>query len=295
MFDEITDLLDYDFEITDVLEDIVDTDYSNEFYQNDSNPFLIENFDFEIGDADGSGFISQTTDFTCAIVSQQMVLNDFGILNPVTGEPFSEAQLTYDATINGWLDGGTSPEDLGNLLEHYGVDNHHGRGLENMTYELAQGHKVIVGVDADELWHSDNILANELKDAFFGETANHALVVKGIKFSDTGEPIVVVNDPGMQDGSGKEYPLEVFQEAFQDSGCYYVATDSPPPDLSSNTVFGPNFDSSAGMYLGSDQWTVDFVKENTFVTASTSDKNLFQLKGIESLSSIERRNIMVNL
>ena len=59
--------------------------------------------------------------FTCAVVSQQMILNQFGL-------DINEDELFYEATINGWLDGsqgGTSVvRNTAKLLELHGVDTH---------------------------------------------------------------------------------------------------------------------------------------------------------------------------
>ena len=73
---------------------------------------------FGTPEADAAGFVHQTTSFTCAVVSQQMVLQGFGI-------PIGEAELVYEATANGWLtSGGTTIENLGRLLEYHGVPVH---------------------------------------------------------------------------------------------------------------------------------------------------------------------------
>lgn len=45
---------------------------------------------------DAATWHHQGTDFTCAVVSQQMILEQFGV-------DVSEAQLVYDAVTNGWL------------------------------------------------------------------------------------------------------------------------------------------------------------------------------------------------
>jgi hypothetical protein len=271
------------------IDDLLEHDFGGDFntadtgYEVSGPPFSIEDYDINIGDPDGSGHISQTTGFTCAVVSQQMILNDFGVVNPDTGEPFSEAQLVYDATIHGWLNEGTIPEDMGNLLQYHGVDCHQGSGIENMVEELARGHKVIVGVDATELWNQENDLINDLQDIFIGESANHAIVVKGIKHNENGEPIVVINDPGLPDGAGDEYPLDVFHDAFQDSGCFYVATDDTPPGLASHMLFGSQFDPEAGLYSGSDKWIPD--------QTETTDISLIS-KTFDMLSEQERDEIM---
>jgi hypothetical protein len=293
MAHSIEDLLDYKFGIENNLEALIETNLSYEDYDNYSSPFLVEDYNFPIGDPDQSGHISQTTGFTCAVVSQQMILNDFGIVNPDTGAPISEAQLVYDATINGWLYEGTSPSDMGNLLTYYGVPCHHDSGLENMIQELARGHKVIVGVDANELWDADNQLVNDIDDIAFGESANHAIVVKGIKFDEAGEPIVVVNDPGKPDGAGNEYPLDIFQDAFQDSGCHYVATDSSPPGLAEDEFFGMNFDLESGSYIGSEMWLRGDVSDGFEKYGPERDDKFVISKTIDMLSDQERKKIML--
>lgn len=60
---------------------------------------------------------------TCAIKSQQLILQDFGF-------NISEDQLRNEAMMNGWYDGGTSPADVGKLLELHGV------GIHNMIMPI---------------------------------------------------------------------------------------------------------------------------------------------------------------
>lgn len=239
-----------------------------------------------LGDPDGSGHFQQSTGFTCAVVAQQMILNDFGVIDPATGMCPSETQLTYVAAVNGWLNEGTSPADMGRLLEYYGVDCHHGQSTESMVEELAKGHKVIVAVDSVELWEKDNAFINDLKDALGGEAANHAIVVKGIKFDEDGEPIVVVNDPGLPDGAGMEYSLDTFVSAFADGGFHYVATDTASPILENDTVFGLNFNNDAGIYDGSENWYPS-QKKDLGLGITSHENNFFNLEPLNKLSSIE--------
>ena len=116
---------------------------------------------------------------TCAVRSQQLVLNDFGI-------PVTQADLMKEATQYGWYaqGEGTPLEFVGNLLENHGVavNRFENANIYNLTNELAQGHKVIIGVDANELWH--NGFVQDAKDLITGESANHALIVAGIDTSD---------------------------------------------------------------------------------------------------------------
>jgi hypothetical protein len=78
-------------------------------------------------------WVHQTTPFTCDVVSQEMILHEFGV-------NASEAQLTYDAASHGWLtDSGTSPENMAQLLELHGVHTHtnYNGGIDALTSELA--------------------------------------------------------------------------------------------------------------------------------------------------------------
>jgi hypothetical protein len=194
----------------------------------------------------GSEWLQQSTDFTCAVVSQQMILKDFGF-------DVSEAQLVYDSVSNGWLsDQGTTIEDMGELLNYYGIPTHQGLGdgIESLLSELAQGHKVIVGVDSGELWATDFPFSDWIDG---GNGADHAIVVNGIDTSDPSNIMVYVNDPGDPVGAGRAYPLKQFMDAWDDSGRFYVSTSAAPENLSQHTVFGANFDD--GWYFSPDAWS----------------------------------------
>lgn len=182
--------------------------------------------------------IDQGYSDTCAVRSQQLVLNDFGI--PVTQE-----DLIKEATQHGWYTQGegTPLEFVGNLLEDHGVQVNRFKdaNIYNLTNELAQGHKVIIGVDANELWH--NGFLQEAKDSIMGNTPNHALIVAGIDTSDTNHVQVILEDPGTGDVA-KAYPMEQFMDAWKDSHYYMVSTQEPVP-----LVYNPeinNFDYSTG-------------------------------------------------
>ena len=111
---------------------------------------------------------------TCAIKSQQLILQDFGL-------NITEDQLRHEAMMNGWYNGGTSPADVGKLLELHGigVSQYDNANIFNLVNELSLGHKVIVGVDSGELWE-DNVM-----DKFFEDSqADHALIVSGVDTSD---------------------------------------------------------------------------------------------------------------
>lgn len=164
--------------------------------------------------------IRQIYDDTCAIKSQQIILKDFGI-------NVTEDQLVGEAINNGWYHGGTSPADVGKLLELHGipVSQYDNANIFNLVNELSQGHKVIVGVDSGELWE-DNLF-----DKFFEDSkADHALIVSGVDTSDPNNVKVILTDPGTGDLL-KEYPMDKFVDAWEDSNCFMVATNDPQPAI----------------------------------------------------------------
>lgn len=172
--------------------------------------------------------VKQQFSDTCAIKSQQLILNDFGI-------DVTETELVETAKEHGWYKGGTAPEDVGNLLElaNIPVTRQDGANVFNLVSELAQGHKVIVGVDADELWKGDTTLGkfwNWLTDFFQGEVPDHALIVAGIDTSDPNNVKVIVTDPGTGE-EGKPYPLDRFMDAWSDSQCFMMSTDLSVPEV----------------------------------------------------------------
>jgi len=203
-----------------------------------------------IGEPDSGGeWHPQQTPFTCAVVSQEMVLREFG-------QDVNEAQLMGEAMQHHWLsDTGTSFEDTGKLLELHGVPCHDGQGIDQMVSELSQGHKVIVGVDSTDLWQGDSWIAKELHEMTSGGPhADHAIVVQGLRHDDDGSWHVIVNDPGNPNGEGHDYPLDQFMDAWKGSDCHFVATAVAPPGLSSHPVYGSGFDEQSGTYTGVMDW-----------------------------------------
>lgn len=181
-----------------------------------------------IGDPGGemANWHMQTYDDTCAVVSQEFILES------LTGQDFSEDELRQEAIDNGWYTpgGGTPVEHVGDLLEAHGVDVERtdGATLQDIADKLSRGEKVIVGVDADEIWTpgqdygQDEILGDV--GCIPGQGANHAVEVIGIDVSDPNHPMVILNDPGHPDGQGAMIPADEFVNAWADSGNYMVYT-----------------------------------------------------------------------
>ena len=167
---------------------------------------------------------------TCAIKSQQLVLEKFGI-------NVSENELREEAYLNGWyLPGcGTPGQDMGKLLEKHGIEcaYYDGGNILNVINELANGKQIIMAVDSGELWHDKGIrkIWEKLEDKIpYIGGSDHALMVTGIDASDIEDIKVVVTDPGSGD-LNKAYPLEQFVNAAQDSNFYMVVTKEPTPHI----------------------------------------------------------------
>lgn len=174
-------------------------------------------------------FIRQPDDHSCALRSQQIVLRDFGI-----DIPFKELEkIALDNEV--YSDEGTYTYDIGKVLEIAGVGMHQvaGSSMYDLTHELAQGHRVIVSVDADELWYNDSLigkLKNWISDVLGHQGGNHALIVAGVEINPNNpeDVTVVLTDPGA--GYLRiEYSIDQFMNAWKDSNCFMAATDNPAP------------------------------------------------------------------
>lgn len=169
----------------------------------------------------------------CAVMAQVSLLHQFGV-------NITEDQAVYECASHGWYTpgGGTSPDDVGNLMDLYGISTHDVQNatISDLARELKAGHGVIVGVNSSELW-DDGALA-ELKqwlceicglDNSTFNPADHAVVVTGIDVSDPSAPQVIINDPGHPNGQGHAYPLDKFMDAWANSDFNYTATDAAIP------------------------------------------------------------------
>ncbi|SNT09187.1 MULTISPECIES: hypothetical protein [unclassified Azospirillum] len=183
----------------------------------------------------------QRHDDTCGIRCQEFIIAQF------TGHDPGEDALIKEATQNGWYHQGegTTINDLGKLLEHHGiaVNRFEHANIFHLSNELAQGHKVMVGVHADGLWHPDPML-----DALFAKLgmngADHAVVVSGIDTSDPEHVGVIVTDPGTGEAVAR-YPLEQFVNAWNGSNFFMVATQEPVPPSAHQPEMA-NFDYAKG-------------------------------------------------
>lgn len=166
---------------------------------------------------DSTVWHEQTTDFTCGVVSSEMVMKMFGL-------EISEAELVFEATAEGLLtEDGMSIDGIQKLLENHGIETHVGSGnISDLAQELDAGHKIVIPLDSGEIWKEDSQWEDLLN-----EHADHAVVLTGID-TDSIPPKVFLNDPGHPDGESMGVDLDIFVDAWKDSGNQYIATNDAP-------------------------------------------------------------------
>ena len=177
-----------------------------------------------------SDTVQQRYSNSCAVKSQQLILERFGI-------HVSEEELCRIAESNGWfgyddpntpqIEGGTPMMDVGKLLEHFGIPiaRFQECNVFNLFSELSKGHQVIVGIDSKELWEQKGIF-----EKVIGPRADHALIVSGIDASNPADVKIIITDPGTGDFC-KEYSLAQFMKSYRGSNYFMVTTQIPTPHV----------------------------------------------------------------
>lgn len=176
-------------------------------------------------DQDAAWWHLQRNDDTCAVVSQQFILDSLthGQMH------FTEDQLQWEATVHGWYTpgGGTPLSHVGDLVAYHGfeIEKSFEATLPELAHHLNEHHKVIVGVHAEDIWdamHGDAPLTDY--PGIPGHHANHAVEVIGIDDHDPGHPVVILNDPGTPDGQALHVSADVFMHAWSASHNFMVNT-----------------------------------------------------------------------
>ncbi len=162
--------------------------------------------------------VRQMYDDSCAIKSQQLILNSNGI-------GITEAQLCTEAFQNGWYKPGDGIpiSCIGNLIEMHGlqVERKIGGTIDDLRFETTQGHNVIVGVDSGELWHKG--IHETFEGIIQGPRADHALLVSGFAINPlTGNEDILLTDPGTGELFAN-YPVNQFEDAWDDSDYFMVS------------------------------------------------------------------------
>ncbi len=143
----------------------------------------------------------------CALYSQKFVIEE------LTGRDIPIEEVVEVATENGWFSEGSGTPSLNmtKILDAYGIENEMSfhNDVDDIRECLENGGKVIVSIDADQVWYGTDRNLFSPADA-----ANHAVEVIGIDYSDPDCPMVILNDSGTPDGRGEMVALEVFEDAW---------------------------------------------------------------------------------
>ena len=184
----------------------------------------------EIPDGTFSPNVKQGFSDTCAVMSQKLILDAYGI-------HYTEEELREQAKELGlYREGyGTSLNDMGKLLIHNNCPctNYIGGNIADLVKAFSEGKMVMMAVDSGELWRKGFLgrLWEKLEDKIpFIGGPDHALLVTGIDASDPENIMVIVTDPGRGD-LNIPYPMEQFIDAAKDSHFFMTITDYPKPHV----------------------------------------------------------------
>lgn len=152
----------------------------------------------------------------CALYSQKFVIEE------LTHCDIDIEELADLAETNGWFseNSGTPLLNMDKVLDYYGIhsDMSFHNDFSDLQRELEAGKKVIVAIDADEIWYGEN------DDLFTpGDGPNHAVEVIGVDHSDPNNIMVILNDSGNPNGCGEMVPLDAFLDAWEDGNCQMIS------------------------------------------------------------------------
>jgi hypothetical protein len=211
----------YGFELVDVITlDYIDTtDWTvlpvntglSNFDPND--PSI--NHDAIIGNpgADMEVWVFQEVDGPCALYTQMFAIEG------LTGQTIDMAEFQLVAEAHGWYNDGTPHAYVAKMLDYYGITNEmsYGNDLSDIVNTLSNDGKVIAMVNADKIWYDYD------SEIYAPGSSNHAVQVIGIDNSDPDNPMIILNDPGVPDGSGLMVPANQFMDSWGDGDFQMVA------------------------------------------------------------------------
>lgn len=190
---------------------------------------------WDVGEFDGFGNPVENAQFwqqqrgqsSCAVVAQTSVFES------ITGVCIAEEKACEIAQQHGWFDPeiGTRPSDVGKLLNELGIltEQKYNATLEDIANALEKGDRVIVGLDANEIW-------NPLRDAngvpIEQTNAGHAVWVTGIDTQPDGSVKIILNDSGHPDGKMVAIDALDFLNAWEDHSNFLVVADAPEQTVS---------------------------------------------------------------
>lgn len=111
---------------------------------------------------------------------------------------------------------GSAPQDLVVLLQKYGIQSSltEGNTMQTVERDLAGGHKLIAGVNAETLWDYPPGKGQRTR-------ADHAVVITGV---DTRDNVVHLNDSGTPNGRDERIPMATFTQAWATSNDLLIVT-----------------------------------------------------------------------
>lgn len=148
----------------------------------------------------------------CCLECEKYILRSYNI-------DFDENELLTDALTNGWTkENGTALHNVGRHLEKRGlqVTREYKATIADLAKTLNDGLRVIVAVDGGELLGDRE---SEIKeDLLVGQIPDHTVVVLSVNAIDK---TITIYDPNSVK-SKDTYPIELFEDAWQDSKNYLV-------------------------------------------------------------------------
>ena len=154
-------------------------------------------------------------DNMCAIRCEGYALRTLGV-------DITDGELKLMAEKRGLLkDDGTALYNIGQLSAQYGlyVSRKYDCIISDIEKSLSHGDVVMAVIDNTELTLDPQ--EAERIDRLYGELPNHALIIKTI---DAEHNKITLLNPG-ENGQQSDYPLDVFQEAWDDSANYLIISN----------------------------------------------------------------------
>lgn len=159
----------------------------------------------------------------CALVSAADVIGEITGVEPSEEDIIDRAQSTPSSQGPGPVytrppnpkdpnsGDGSWFRDIPTLLAQYNIGAEVSNGsMEALEQQLGDGHKVLVSVNAELIWHER---VTE-KDKHGNPTHDHTLVVTGV---DTSNNVVHLNDSGSRRGRDEQVPMTLFVQAWDAS------------------------------------------------------------------------------
>ncbi len=152
------------------------------------------------------------TENSCAVMAQADIISAMG------GPHLTEAQAVQVATAHGWYNDGTQPQDVGKLLNLYGVHTQetYNNSLTTLHDALQHGEYVMVGLNANEIWTPvhDPVTGAPVEQ----QVGGHVVWVTGMDQSADGHVHIYLNDTGTPTGRIEEIDAADFMNAWHDVG-----------------------------------------------------------------------------